>query len=190
MHHRLDCLQAWMCELFSPEIFTSSGSSEGVNLLTHCRSAAHQSSKHARSDPSWLGSVGQRQAGWFLHTGLLPDQIHLAPKPDSLADPNRIRAGFARYDLGERSWVWNWETDSRPVVFQARWFRFTSLLSVQIRLGKTWPSRFDPDQFCVLWSRPSLEEQNQIRCEESDPADVYDPAWFWQHAGHNGHNLP
>ena len=34
----------------------------------------------------------------------------------------------------------------------------------------TGSSTLDPSWFCTIWSRPSLEEQNWIRCEKSDPA--------------------
>ena len=55
-----------------------------------------QPSKHARSD---LGSIGQKRAGWFLHTGLLPDHIHLAKTWHNQRELNWIRVGFAQYYL-------------------------------------------------------------------------------------------
>ena len=53
--------------------------------------------------------TGQKQAGWFSHTGLHPDRIRLAKTWHSQPDQNRIRAGFARYDPGR---LWKNATDS------------------------------------------------------------------------------
>lgn len=45
--------------------------------------------KHAGSDSHqiWIGldfgSIGPKQAGWFLHTSLLPDWFHLPPKSEN-----------------------------------------------------------------------------------------------------------
>ena len=101
------------------------------------------------------------------------------PKPDTTVSQNEI--GF-RLVLHNISWehlgkkcyqVWKWETDtgSRPVAFcqnQAQRFFHTGLLPDQVSLA-----RLDPGWFCTIWSGPSLEEQNQIRCGKSDSAYIY-----------------
>ena len=49
--------------------------------------------------------------------------------------------------MEEWTWVWKWETGSRPIAFcqnQAWWFLHTGLLLDQIHLAKTWPGC--PDQ--------------------------------------------
>ena len=47
---------------------------------------------------SRLMALCQNQAWWFLHTGLLPDEIHLAKTWPG--HPDQIWVGFAQYDLG------------------------------------------------------------------------------------------
>ena len=47
---------------------------------------------------SRLMAFCQNQAWWFLHTGLLPDEMHLAKTWPGR--PDQIWASFARYDLG------------------------------------------------------------------------------------------
>ena len=143
------------------------------------------------SDQLQLRSISQKRAGWFLHTGLLPDRIRLAKTWRSQPEPNRIQAGFAQYDSGhlwknatesESGKNWQWASGILPelgAMILAHW-----LASGPDALGwnLTRPSRSDPGRFCTIWSRPSLEEQNQIRCRELDPAQ------FWLHAGHIGHD--
>ena len=91
-------------------------------------------SKHARSDshPVRLGSISQKRAGWFLHTGLLPDRIRLAKTRHSQPELNRIRAGFAQYYPG-RLWKNGTESENgklvagrlRPARNRAGWFLHT-----------------------------------------------------------------
>ena len=40
------------------------------------------------SDPDWLRNIGQKQAEWYLHTGLLPDWIHWSKTWYDQPEPN------------------------------------------------------------------------------------------------------
>ena len=106
----------------------------------------HSPSKHAGSDSlliwiwftcdqDWLESIVQKQAWWFLHTSLYPDQIRLAKTWHSQPGPpigprllllNMFQAIYGRMQVSLK--VGYWETGSRPVAFcqnQAWWLLHT-----------------------------------------------------------------
>ena len=71
----------------------------------------HSPSKHAGSDSlliwirftcdqDWFESIVQKQAWWFLHASLYPDQIHMAKTWHSQPGPNWTQAAFAQYVPG------------------------------------------------------------------------------------------
>ena len=147
--------------------------------------------------PDWLRSISQKWVWWFLTTGFLLDQIHLAKTRHIQPEPNQIWAGFAQCDLGHLS------KNAAESESGKHWWQASSVLP---ELGPlilahqlasepdvfghrlTRSSRSDLGWFCTIWSRSSLKEQNQIGCENLDP--VYNAAWFWLQAGLNGHNGP
>ena len=135
------------------------------------------------SDPDRIGSVGQKRARWFLHTGLLLDWIRLAKTWHSQPDANRMRAGFAHYDPGH---LWKTAAESEsgklvagrlrsartgpdgsctPACFQTRFVRPNLGQAIQIGSGP------------VLYNmiRLSLEERIRIRFRKSDPAYTIRP---------------
>ena len=61
--------------------------------------------------PDWIRSFGQKPAGWFLHTGLLLDQIHLAQTWPG--HPDQAQASFAQYDP---CFLWKNGTESDIVI--------------------------------------------------------------------------
>ena len=88
-------------------------------------------SKHAGSSLDQGGSIGQKRARCFLHTGLLPDQIHLAKtwQPEL----NQIRLVLHNIIQSGSGWK-HWPK-------WARCFLHTGLLPDRIHLAKTWRSQ-------------------------------------------------
>ena len=126
------------------------------------------------------------------------------PKPDTVCQ-NPIGSGpvlhniiWAVCTVEECNWVWKWETGSRPVAFCKKlglMILAHQLASEQDAFAQylTRSSRLDPDpdQFCTIWFWPSLEKWNWIGIWMWEVrSSIYDPAWFWLHAGCNGHNWP
>ena len=156
--------------------------------------------------------VGQKRAGWFLHTGLLPDRIRLA-KAWQAARTKSDPVWFCPIISGKpesksRELAAGW---LRPARNRARWFLHTSLLLDQMRLAKPWPghpdvirvgfARHDP---CLLWKNGAeTDAGSRIRHILSGPILAARwpkwpslavtktlPARFWLHAGRNGHHWP
>ena len=134
------------------------------------------------SGPVQLGSIGQNRAGWFLHTGLLPDRIRLAKTRTQSArtksDPGRFCIMLSTMFAEERNLVWKWETGSGPVascqkpgpVIPAH-----RLASGPDVLSQTRPSTSDPGQFCIAWSVSSLKKRSWYGCGKSDLAYTIRP---------------
>ena len=132
-----------------------------------------------------LGSIGQKQDGWFLHTGLLWDRNRLAKTWHNQPERNRTRAGFAQLYPG---CLWKHGTESesgklvagrlRPGRNWARWFLHTSFLPDQMHLAKPWPGHSDQirvsfapyDPSCLIW-----KIQNWNGCGKSDLAYMIRP---------------
>ena len=126
----------------------------------------------------------QNRAQWILHTGLLPDRIHLATTWHGHQEPNRTV--WSGPFVEKRHRIRSWETGSGPVVFNGTGKDDCVLpepgpmiLAHQLASGPdpfghnpTWPSRtkLDPGLFRTIWSRPSVEEQNQIECGKQEAA--------------------
>ena len=144
------------------------------------------------SDPDRLGSMGQKWAGWFLYTGLLPDWIHSAKTWHNQLELNLIQAGFAQYDLG-CLWMIATESESGQLVAsrlyptrnRAQWFLHTGLLPYQMNFAKPWQGHPDQIQIsfvqydqCFIWKK-----RNWVGCRKSYPAHR-----IWANSGRNGHN--
>ena len=127
----------------------------------------------------WLGSTGQKWAGWFLHIGLLPGRICLSKIWHNQPELNQIWAGFAQYYPGllwkKETEAESGETGSWPIAFCQKQgpmipaHRLDSRRNVfdQILIKL---SRSDPGRFCTIWSMPSLQKRNGNRCGKLDPA--------------------
>ena len=94
--------------------------------------------------------LAQKWAGWFLHTGFLPDRIHLTKMWHSQPESNWIWPGFAQCDL-DSLWENTTESKSEKLVVGwllsarnwAKWFLRTGLLLDQMHLSQTWPGHPD-----------------------------------------------
>ena len=139
-------------------------------------------------DPIWSGSagkhIGQKQAGWFLHTGLLLYRIHLAKTWHNQPELMQILAGFAQYYPG-CLWKNGTESESRKLVAGwlrparnwAWWFMHTSSLPDQMHLAKPWPGH--PDRIWVSFAQygrclfekngAEMDARNRIRRILSGP---------------------
>ena len=72
-------------------------------------------------------------------------------------------------------WIWKAELVAgrlHPARIWAWRILHTGLHQDQMHLVRHWPGHPDPDpgRFCTVWSMPSLEKWNQIRCRKSDQA--------------------
>ena len=132
--------------------------------------------------------------------------LWLAPGPDLLAktwhsqpESNRIQAGFAQYDLGS---LWNNATESESgklvagCLYSARTRPDDSCTLACFRTRCTWPKPGQAIQIgsgLVLYNmtRAFKNKQNKNKPELNQMREArsgtYNPAWFWPHAGHNGH---
>ena len=144
----------------------------------------------------WLGSTGQKWAGWFLHIGLLPGRICLSKIWHNQPELNQIWAGFAQYYPG---CLWKTATESKwekvagwlcPARSQARWFLHTSLLPDQMRLAKPWPDHPDQIQVGFVQYNPCLLWKTEQKQMQEVGSGIYDAARLWLHAGHNSYNWP
>jgi len=114
----------------------------------------------------WLGSIGQKQAWWFLHISLLPGQIHLAKTWHSEPEPNRIQAGFAHCDL------WKIATESEN----------GKQVAGQLHSARTRPD--DSHTPACLWTRCiwlKPDQTIQIRSSFAQYRYILDPTfhiWF------------
>ena len=95
--------------------------------------------------PDRLGSIGQKRAGWFLHIGFLPDQIHLAQSARSKLDP-----GWFCTILSGR--LWKNRTESKSGKLVAGWFKSCQKLDPLIPAHQL---AFRPDEFSQILARPS-----------------------------------
>ena len=106
------------------------------------------------SDPNWLGNIGQKQAEWFLHSGLLPDRIHWSKTWYSQPEPNHIQAGCAQYGLGH---LWKNTTKSES----------GKLVAGQLHSARTGPS--DSCTPACFWTRPIWPKPDQAIQIRSGP---------------------
>ena len=138
---------------------------------------------------------------------LLPEEVCLA-KTWQLARAKSDPGWFCTVC----TWVWRWETETGcgPVAFSrklAKSFLHIGLLLGQLHSPGNWPNHSctlacfwarcflsEPDHAIQIIPgpvflstiRPSLEEQTES--DVGSRSHRYNPAWFWLHTGHNGHN--
>ena len=189
------CFSLWFCCTFSVGLF----SLLIVSFLGGLYIYIYISSKHARSDPDRLGSIGQKRVGWFLLTGLLPDRIHLAKTWHRHPELTRIRAGFAQYDP---SCLWTTANVSEsgklvaenfscqkagPMIpaqacFQTRCVSSNPDKPIQIGPGS------DLYKMIHAFFKTKTKTKTELCLMREVRSGRYDPARFWLHAGRNGQN--
>ena len=95
------------------------------------------------------------------------------PKPDTLSQ-NQTGSGLVLHNM-----IWATWGRTQPGLKVGRWFLHTGLLQEQIQdvfdQNLTRPFRSDLSWVCTVWSRPSLEKQNQIGCGKSGLAFTIRP---------------
>ena len=118
------------------------------------KTADNYPSKHAGSDShpvriGWEALATTERAGWFLHTGLLPDRIRLAKSWHNQPELNRIRAGLAPYYPGSL-WKNGTKSESGKLV-AGEMIPVYQLASRPDVFGQTLtrPPRSGPGRFCV-----------------------------------------
>ena len=195
----LDLLAAFLCSASSSRLSTMArwrsraasmarrwGTSPAHSSLKLTAKAENRPSKHAQSDLGWLKSSGQKPTGRFLHTGLLPAQIHLAKTLHGQPETNQIHLAKIGPDLFGPNLTQSarnqqihlakiWPDLFGPNLTQ-------SARNQQIHLAKIWPDLFGPNlthsarnqqiHLAKIW--PDLFGQNLTQSARTQS----DPGWF------------